>query len=187
MRRGAAAVLLVLALGVAAGLGCAHDSNREQLDRLKESVEGYNHAFRWKNYERAAAFLPSDLRGPFAAAYEDDDTSLQIEDYQIVAVNMHDDNAAADVTVKVRYMLLPAVTIQHSILKQHWHKVSGEWLLETEDDSIRPLDLAKKPSDPRILRTSAADAAHEGDTQIKATKPGEKEKEEPEFLPSGSP
>lgn len=156
-----AAIALLTAL-----TACASTRMQESLTQLNESVEGYNEAYRWKNYERAAAFLPPDLRAAFIATYEDD--SLHIEDYQIVAVNL-DSERAATVTLRLRYMLLPSVNIDKRVLVQHWHKLGEAWILESEDNSIREIARAATPK-------GAAHAAplapgREGDTRVRVTNP----------------
>ena len=112
---------------------------------LRKSVEAYNHAFRWKNYDRAASFLPGELRASFVATHEDDAVSLHVEDYKILQVDL-DSEDAARVLVRYRYTLLPSVVVQTRKLTQHWHRVAGQWLLESEDESIRPLDAGAPPT-----------------------------------------
>lgn len=166
-----------LALSCALALaGCATTTRESAVERLQEAVEGYNHAFRWKNYERAAQFVPRDLRSAFLAAYQDDESSLQVEDFQVRQVDMLTDKAAS-VSVKVSYLMLPSVTVKQAVLVQHWADVNGSWILEAEDNSIRKLDATKEPRDPRA-RTPAATAApspapEEGDTEVQVLKPGE--------------
>lgn len=139
MRARAAAAL---ALGLA-GCSAFGASQQDALKELEDSVEAYNDAYRWKNYERAALFLPPDVRGAFLAAYEEDDKSLHVEGYQILQANLLGADAA-QVTLRVTYMELPSVTLQNRTTVQHWHKVSDRWLMEAEDNPIRPLDAAKK-------------------------------------------
>lgn len=135
------------ALVLAAVTGCASMGVQDTLEKLREAVEGYNQAFRWKNYERAAQYLPNDVRAAFMTAYDDDESSLQIEDYQISKVDVVNDDEAK-VAVRVRYLLLPSVVVENRTLVQHWHRVAGEWILEQEDNAIRKLDPAKKAELP---------------------------------------
>ena len=171
-----------LLFGVAAALsvvlsasGCA-SQQKTAMDRLRESVEGYNHAFRWKNYERAAMFIPKDLRGPFIAAYADDESSLQVEDYQIRTVDLSSDKTAT-VSVRLRYLLLPDVTVQSRTLVQHWADVDGQWILETEENSIRTLDPTKQPGDPS-LRTQPEPDPEPGfgnqETEVEVERPDDR-------------
>lgn len=146
MRSRPAAVALLLGFVLAAS-GCA-STQKNKAERLREAIEAYNEAFRWKAYDRASLLLPRELRGPFLAAYEDDEGGLQIEDYQIRSVDVLDDTRAT-ATVKMRYMLLPSVTVETAILVQHWAEVEGAWILESEDNSIKKLDAGAKPQDPR--------------------------------------
>lgn len=138
-----AAVLAALLLGPA----CASFKMRDALAELQSSVEAYNEAFRWKNFERAAHFMPADLRASYLATYEDDENSLHVEDYQVVDLKMHDEKTAT-VTVRLRYMMLPSVTVEKASLVQHWKQIDGAWILETEENSIRELDLDEKPRNP---------------------------------------
>lgn len=143
--RGSTASLLALAL--AASAGCAHAPGASSdLEELKESVEAYNDAYRWKNYQRASLFRPADIRAAFLATYEEDDKALHIEDYQVLKAEILDE-ASAKVLVRVRFMLLPSVTLETKNLVQHWHQVGGRWLLETEDNSIREIDMSALATD----------------------------------------
>jgi len=135
--RGLLPALALLAAGCATTPG-----GRSELTELQESVEAYNDAYRWKNYQRAALFLPPDTRAAFLATYEEDDKALHVEDYQILRADLVNE-AAARVLVRVRFMQLPSVTLETRNLVQHWHQVSGRWLLETEENSIREVDPAK--------------------------------------------
>ena len=161
------ALLAPLAFAFAAGAaGCAASTPKEKMDDLKTAVDGYNHAFRWKNYARAAMFLPPDLRGSFIATYEDDEASLQIEDYRVDRVDFDSDRAT--VTVRLRYLLLPSVTLERVTLTQHWHKIGRTWILETEEGSLRELDktLAPKlPAEPEVR------PEQEGNTELEVFGP----------------
>lgn len=158
----------IVALTAAALLSGCVTTQKDKVDRLKDSVEGYNEAYRWKNFERAAAFLPQDLRAPFIATYEDDEKSLHVEDYQILKVNLESEDNA-QVLVRLRYMLLPSVTIETRMLTQHWHQISGAWILETEDNSIREIDPNAIPQNPDAF--GGGEDAVEGETKIEVTGP----------------
>lgn len=186
MRRRLAQLGLVGALfgaGAASG-GCATTTTKNAVERLQESVEAYNHAFRWKNYERASLYLPNDQRSPFLAAYEDDESSLQVEDYAIRQLDVLSDKAAT-VSIKVSYLMLPSVTVQQATLVQHWAEVNGAWILEAEDNSIRKIDASKTPRDPRARKTVAdpEPGVEHGDTAVDVVRPGEAEPEDDEGDP----
>lgn len=151
--------LVLAALSGAMMLGaCASTRMQDSMRELQDSVEAYNEAFRWKNFERAAMYMPADLRAAFLATYEDDENSLHIEDFQIVNVNMENEKSAT-VTVRLRYMLLPSVSVERASLVQHWKKINEAWTLETEDGSIRELALDKKPKNPEAFGRDPADDA----------------------------
>jgi hypothetical protein len=159
---------------VVAASGCASTTRQSAVERLQESVEGYNHAFRWKNYERAAQYLPGDLRSAFLAAYQDDESSLQVEDFQVRRVDMLTDKAAT-VSVKVSYLLLPSVIVQQAVLVQHWAEVVGGWTLEAEDNSIRKLDATKEPRDPRARKQEPPPVDPKATTEVEVVRPGQPE------------
>lgn len=123
------------------------NGSKASLKELQDSVEAYNDAYRWKNYERAAIYLPEDQRAPFLATYEEDDKALHVEGYRILKANIVTETAA-EMTIRVRYMLLPSVTLEKRNVIQHWHKVADRWILETEDNSIREIDPSKLEIDP---------------------------------------
>ncbi|MBX2814042.1 MAG: hypothetical protein KTR25_19665 [Myxococcales bacterium] len=125
-------------LTVLGTIGCA--TTGEKADALTRSVSQYNDAFRWKNYQLAAAYLPAQIRTPFIANYDEDDHDLHIEGYQIIGVEMVTPEVAK-VQVRYQYTLLPSVTLEKRIVTQHWAIVEGQWILEHEDRPIRPLEL----------------------------------------------
>ena len=112
---------------------------RERMEALERSIKGYNEAYRWKNFEQAAGFLPANLQGAFLASYEEDDKSLHVEGYQVLAVDMPEPDHAK-VRVRYRYMLLPSVTLEHRVVTQHWARVNRRWVLEHEDRPLRALE-----------------------------------------------
>lgn len=158
---------LSLLLVVAAG--CA-TSSQEMFEELKSAVDGYNSAYRWKNYERAASYLPNDLRAAFIASYEDDEKSLHVEGYRLLRVDL-DGEKAATVYVRVRYMLLPSINVENRTLVQHWHKVNDVWILETEENSIRDVEPGAIPRNPEAVRGVDVPPEKQGDTAIEVTDP----------------
>lgn len=161
-RRGLALALI----GASLFSACASMKVQDDLEKLKEAVEGYNQAFRWKNYERASLYLPDGKRAAFMAAYDDDERSLQMEDYQVSKVNLHNEDQAT-VSVRVRFLLLPSVVVENRTLIQHWQRVVGEWILEDEEASIRKLDLAE----PAELPPGKPDSTDPYEVEV--TPPGE--------------
>ncbi|MGF1509037.1 MAG: hypothetical protein ACFB9M_05995 [Myxococcota bacterium] len=134
-------------LGSIAGLllgACATTSTQERLDELRSSVESYIEAFRWKYYERAAAFLPNDSRTEFLTTFEEHTTSLHVEEIKILEVDVESDDSA-EITVRYRYLLMPSVTVRSKVVKQSWHRVDGDWLLEHEDPPLVALRDEPKP------------------------------------------
>lgn len=171
-------VLSLLAGGLLLSAGCASMKVQDQLEKLKEAVEGYNQAFRWKNYERAAQYLPVEHRGAFVAAYDDDEKSLQMEDYNVSRVDLISEEAAT-VSVRVRFLLLPSVVVENRTLTQHWQKIEGAWILETEENSIRKLDFGTKPELPPEKPDSKdpyeveVEAPGDGDSEAREESSGE--------------
>lgn len=149
--------------------GCA-TSAQTKLEELQSAVDGYNSAYRWKNFERAASYLPNDLRAAFIAAYEEDDHSLHVETYQILKVDLKGEEAAT-VTVRLRFMELPSITLENRTLVQHWHKVNDVWILETEENSIRALELDATPKNPEAVKGVEVPDAQKGETSIEVSDP----------------
>lgn len=127
----------VIGLTLASVAGCATTS-KEKMTQLQDSVLGYNEAYRWQNYEQAASYVPADLRAAFLATYDDAENALHIEDYQILKIDSDQDDAAT-VTIRVRFTQLPSVNVEKKTLVQHWHKLEGHWILESEENSLREI------------------------------------------------
>ncbi|MFO0723864.1 MAG: hypothetical protein U1E65_08790 [Myxococcota bacterium] len=138
-------LVAALSLGLLVFAACA-SQQKGLSDKLQEAVEAYNHAFRWKNFERAVLYIPSDLRADFMTAYEDDQESLQVDDWQVRGVKWEGEKAAV-VSIRISYLLLPSTAIKNVTLAQHWANIDGNWVLESEDNSIKKLGevKAKKP------------------------------------------
>ena len=173
MNRVTTVLIGLAAVGSTYVAGCATTSGGDDLESLRRSVKAYNEAYRWKNFERASAYLPEDLRMSFLAAYEEDEKSLHIEGYQVMQVRMVDERAA-DVEIRVTYMMLPSVVVQNRRMTQHWHRIGGRWTLETEDNSIRPLGAGAVPTkakggDPDAF--GGGPAASESETEVQVTDP----------------
>ncbi|MBI2378414.1 MAG: hypothetical protein HYV07_30730 [Deltaproteobacteria bacterium] len=150
--------LAALTLVFVSSFGCATMKQKESLDALKEAVDEYNHAFRWKNYPEAARFLPVDHRASFIASYEDEAEGIEIEELTIGGVNVINPTYA-QVTVRLRYTRLPSITIQKRTATQHWHETEGHWSLENEENSI--LKPSKKPANEGPTEEEAKED-HEG-------------------------
>ncbi|MEQ9497698.1 MAG: hypothetical protein RIT81_12590 [Deltaproteobacteria bacterium] len=159
-----------LALALLLSTAACKSSTASSMEALQESVDAYNHAYRWKNYERAASFLPNDMRAAFIAAYEDDQKSLHIEAYRILQVDVEGEEAAT-VQVRMSYTLLPDITVQKRTLTQHWHKVGGAWILETEDDSLREIAMGASPKNPAASGELTPPASE--NTEVEVTSPGD--------------
>ena len=168
MRR---AALIVLACVAA----CAAQQKKDAVESLRESVDAYNHAFRWKVYDHAVQFLPTDVRGPFLVAYEDEESSLQVEEYRILRVQMHNDTTAT-ITIRIRFMMMPSVIVQKETLIQHWAKLGASWILESEENSIRELDMDATPKHTAEASEPPPEAL--GETELKVLAPGEKDPDE---------
>ncbi len=127
----------------ASTLSACAGQQTSKADKLQEAVDAYNYAFRWKNFERAVMFIPKDNRSDFLAAYEDDQESLQVDEWSVRGVKWEGDNSAA-VSIRMTYLLLPSTMVKNVTLVQHWAEVNGEWIIQNEEDSIRK--LGEKPS-----------------------------------------
>lgn len=165
-------LLTALCVGGCATLG---DS---PLKSLHDDVEGYMHAFKWKNYDRAALYLPAEQRQAFFAAYEDG--ALQIEDYKVMRVQMNTEEDAT-INVHLTFMMLPSVTVEKAKLVQHWHKINGRWTLEAEEGSIRDLKDYGEPEDETVSKERTPPKGFEGETETFMTE----EDEPPPFEDSG--
>lgn len=132
----ALALTMVFVFGVA---GCAASQKKNRLELFKESVDNYNHAYRWQNYALAANYLPDAKRAAFVAAYDDEKKGIHIEDAQIITVKWLSEDAA-EVLVRYRFTMLPSVTLEDRRVLQHWHRVGERWVLENEEHSLLVVD-----------------------------------------------
>lgn len=147
---------------------CATLKDQDNAQRINEAIEAYNHAYRWKNYDTAVLLLVPDLREGFLAAYEEDDSSLQVETYRIQKLELTSAEQAV-AKIRMRYMLLPSVVLKRVTLVQHWTQINGQWLLESEENSIREIDPLQKPN--RALKKALPANAQEGQTELEVVPP----------------
>lgn len=139
---------LLLGLALSACAGSTSDGMKE----LQKSVDAYNTAVRWKNFHQAASFLPNDLRTAFVTYFDEESPSLHIEGVEILKVDVKSDDKA-QVTVRYRYMLLPSVVIDRKVVQQSWHRIDGDWILETEDPPLVDYTAADPDADERSRET----------------------------------
>lgn len=134
-------------VALACTLAACATAGRDSLHALEESIEAYNDAFRWQNFDAAAVHLPNDRRAAFISTHEDRERDLRVETFRILKVDMKGEDAA-EATVTVRFTLLPSITVESRKLVQHWHRVQGLWVLEAEDHSIIEVDEAEGGAPP---------------------------------------
>lgn len=139
-----ALVVGVLALSL---VGCA-GATRGKLDDLKESVDAYNTAVRWKNYRQASLYLPNDRRTDFLTYFDEDNPSMHVEGVEILQVDIKSRDAA-EVTVRYRYMELPSVVVERKVVTQSWHRIDNRWILEDEDPPLADYTSESTRSAPR--------------------------------------
>jgi hypothetical protein len=162
--------LRLWALALVLLAGCATLGDQGKIDQLKEAVEAYNHAYRWKNYDSAVLLLQPDLRSPFLAAHEEDESSLQVEDLKIRRVELQGKKRAV-IHVRARYMMLPSVSVKKKTLVQYWAMIGGQWLMESEENSIRKIDPLAHPKEP--TEKPLPEGSQEGQTELEVTPPKE--------------
>jgi len=141
---------LVPQLGLALVVGLVAGCAAPQADRMKSlrtSVEAYNTAFRWKNYHRAATYLPNDLRTAFVTYFDEDSSALHVEGVEVLKVDLQSEKAA-EVTVRYRFLKLPSVVVERKVVVQSWHYLDGAWVLETEEPSLVDYSAVLEPSEP---------------------------------------
>lgn len=143
----------VLAGGMALFSGCALWSSDDPAKRWFESVRDYNHAFRWKNFEKAAQFVAAEDRAEFVSRHEAKRKDLHIESYRILKMDLSEEDAGIAV-VEVEFTKLPSITLQRRRLTQHWHRVAGAWILESEESPL----IEASSEDATETETGAASA-----------------------------
>ena len=132
--------------------GCATVGQKSDMNRLQKAVESYTHAYRWKTTIRQSGCYSPTLESPYLAAYEEDESSLQIEDIRVVRVELRSAGSSEDYSSHST----GAFAFGHSSKKkltQYWVKIGDQWLLEAEENSIRLIDPLSKSD---LAKTSPA-------------------------------
>jgi hypothetical protein len=113
-----------------------------------EAAYDYNDAMRWGQTRNAAAYVPPEARTAMLAdarARED----VQVADYEMVQVEMDEDQKRAQIVVDMTWMLRSEGLVRQSTFEQTWERREGHWTMVRE----------KRLSGPPLPKAAAKEAA----------------------------
>ncbi len=99
--------------------GCGA-TNKSATERLENDVFHYNHALRWKHYDKAAAFLPEHKKDDTLDKWRDTEDDVRILEVDIQRVKRLD-LRHADVTVVFRKIEHSSNVVRTDKQIQSWH------------------------------------------------------------------
>jgi hypothetical protein len=118
--------------------GCAGHQAAGQ--KLQYAVHSFNDHLRWKRFDSAAAFLPSDLKPDFLERYLSVEDDLHVESIEVRAVSNEstEDIETAKVTVVAQSYLLPSNVLRKTIITETWELRGGRWTMAEMSRHLAP-------------------------------------------------
>ncbi len=128
----AIALILFLSLFVVSCGGMGNSDEKKEKG-LKESVDAFNFAFRWEEYNEAAAFLPTSRKADFWALVDTFKGNLRIVDFEVREVEYHKGSMRGTAIVSYQYYLSASPLLQKATVTQQWYYTESDktWKVES--------------------------------------------------------
>lgn len=126
----ATCVVAVIAAATAA-VGCAHrvTPRAARSAALVQSAQTFAEALRWQRFQRCGGYLAPEVREEFQARIAAAEGALEITDSELVDVQWAEDDVAATVRVRMRWLELPSLVERRATVEQRWEERKEGWLL----------------------------------------------------------
>ena len=115
-----AALVLIL-------LGACGGSARERQEDLMDAAREFQNGLRWRNYDQAAAHVPSEIRERFLDAHEELDDNLRVDDYEIERITVEKDARHAMIRVRLTWHLEHVGTVHETVVDESWERQGKVW------------------------------------------------------------
>jgi hypothetical protein len=105
-------------------------------DDLQETQKRYTDLIRWRDAERAAAFVDPELRAKFLEQAKALD-SLEISDYEVSDIEWGPQDKTAKIDVTYRGYSLAQLIERKVRVTQEWHRdASNTWLVRPDLEAV---------------------------------------------------
>ena len=101
--------------------------------RLRDAVSGYNDEMRWYRVDLAQQRVAPRYRNTFRQHHHAWGKNIQLADMDIVHVETSNGDKQAVSLVKVSWYDQGTMLMSHTILRQNWRKVTGGYILLSEN------------------------------------------------------
>ena len=133
--------ILFLALVPASCASTGTHDEKKLLELLKASIETYTSAFRWEDYDAAAAFVPADRKEQFWAEVDRFKGKIRLIDFQVREVKRAENGNRATAVVYFQYWRPESPTVQTATFTQKWYfpetgKTAKERLWKVSDSGF---------------------------------------------------
>ena len=132
-RRGAFIALLSLVLLAGCKSPVANVSGYMRNKKLNDAVMEYNKYVRWREWDKASAYVKTADQAAFKEKMEDVEETFRLTDFDIKDTTPGENARTASVRVFYRYYWLPSITERKMSVRQRWSWSDEErrWQLDT--------------------------------------------------------
>ncbi len=106
--------------GLAATTGCMRPTP-SPADQLEKALLGFHGHLVFARYDQAAGFVPSETRDAFLDYYEDQRGEFHLTEYEILRLEMSQDEHQAKAHVQLSWYRLPSTTVHTTKMEETWH------------------------------------------------------------------
>jgi hypothetical protein len=121
--RNAFILLMVLVMASCASMG---DKRKKSSENLRDSVEAFNSAFRWEDYQTATAFLNPSKKEAFWKEVDRFKGKIHIIDYQVREVQHEEIALRGTAIVFIQYYRTAVPNVLTTTLTQKWYYAEKE-------------------------------------------------------------
>jgi hypothetical protein len=119
------AVLVLLAIGLLAGLGCGkHKYGQYELD---SSLHKYCIEIRWGRILKAAEHVAPEMRVAFVESWQAKAGRINIQDLEVVSMAVAGSGDEAAVMLKVTYVDNATMQVESRVINQSWKRTEYGW------------------------------------------------------------
>ncbi|MGA2225111.1 MAG: hypothetical protein ABSH41_11795 [Syntrophobacteraceae bacterium] len=120
----------------------AHDE-KKLLELLKASIETYTSAYRWEDYDAAAAFVPADRKEQFWAEVDRFKGKIRIADYQVREVTPEEKGHRGTAIIYLQYWRVAAPNLLTLTITQKWFFIEKDKCWKVSDSGFGAITRAR--------------------------------------------
>jgi hypothetical protein len=102
-------------------------------ERLRDAVVGLNDEARWSRMDLATMRVAAAYRAEWTDAHREWGRRIQIGDVELLDVRIESDSESAVSVVAVSWYSYDTMTLQRTVLRQHWQSTGRDYVLASEE------------------------------------------------------